>query len=315
MTKEEKKGKKDIKSDFRKAIRDRFISALEESIKKDESSWKAPWIEVACPTSIYKKYRGVNRIALMLVMLEKNSVDPRFFTFNQIADREGKFHKGKKWHLKKGSKATWVEYWSVWDYTDRKALNDPEEIKKAEEDGHKVYWKTFYNKVFHASDIEGMDPWVQEKHPENCPDDLIAKIAKGMEVPILHDQINRAYYVPSDDQVHLPKPEFFKTSEGYNATALHELAHSTGNKKRLDRPIENVFGNDEYAFEELVAEMASCFASEYLSVSLTETEFNNSKKYVKSWISGLKEKPEALEKAISAAEKDADYMYEAPKAK
>ena len=40
----------------------------------------------------------------------------------QIMDNDGKYHPNEKWHLKKGSKATYVEYWYPYDNAEKKAL-------------------------------------------------------------------------------------------------------------------------------------------------------------------------------------------------
>ena len=45
------------------------------------------------------------------------------------------------------------------------------------------------------------------------------------------------YYKPSEDRIQLVTPEQFR-SEGYYATALHELAHWIGHKSRLDRDLK-----------------------------------------------------------------------------
>ena len=82
-------------------------------------------------------------------------------------------------------------------------------------------------------------------------DELIDKIQKGMDLQILNDGGDRAYYSPKTDSVHLPEKDTFYNSYAYNATALHELSHATGAEKRLNRDIRNVFGTEKYAYEEL----------------------------------------------------------------
>ena len=70
---------------------------------------------------------------------------------------------------------------------------------------------------------------------------------------------NRAYYMPAMDLVWLPSPNDFESYEHYLATALHELAHWSGAKHRLDRQLNNRFGTKAYAAEELVAELSAAF--------------------------------------------------------
>ena len=52
----------------------------------------------------------------------------------QIMDNDKKYHPNEKWHLKKGSKATYVEYWYPYDNKERKALTW-EQYRDALQDG------------------------------------------------------------------------------------------------------------------------------------------------------------------------------------
>ena len=118
------------------------------------------------------------------------------------------------------------------------------------------------------------------------------------------------YYIPAKDEIHLPEKDSFFNSYAYNATALHELAHATGHEKRLNREMKGHFGTPEYAYEELVAEMTSCFLSADLQVEQTQEHIDNHKAYVQSWIQMIEDKPENLVKAIAQAEKASQYMDE-----
>jgi antirestriction protein ArdC len=51
----------------------------------------------------------------------------------------------------------------------------------------------------------------------------------------------------------------FKNRDCYAATLLHELSHWTGHETRLACNLRNRFGSQEYAAEELVAELSSAF--------------------------------------------------------
>jgi antirestriction protein ArdC len=65
----------------------------------------------------------------------------------------------------------------------------------------------------------------------------------------------------------MPARECFVDEAHYYSTALHELAHWTGAKGRLDRTSEKgAFGTPEYAKEEIRADMASLFLSAELGI-------------------------------------------------
>ena len=122
-----------------------------------------------------------------------------------------------------------------------------------------------------------------------------------------YENDTQAYYIPSRDEIHLPNRLTFSSLSGFWGTAMHELAHWTGHESRLNRAIENNFGNRAYAREELVAEVSSWL----LAVSLgTPHEPQNSASYLASWVSDFKDKPRELYRAISQAQKVVDYLLE-----
>lgn len=137
---------------------------------------------------------------------------------------------------------------------------------------------------------------------------MINTLSSNMGVDIVHDGGDRAFYRQKEDKIHLPDSGVFFTEYAYHSTALHELAHSTGHPSRLDRNLNGGFGSEDYAYEELIAEITSCFMSAELEIPQLDEDLNNHKAYVQSWVSAIREKPESLVKAIVEAEKTAAYM-------
>lgn len=129
-----------------------------------------------------------------------------------------------------------------------------------------------------------------------------------MGVEITNEGGDRAYYSIREDKIFLPKKTAFTSDYEYNSTALHELSHATGAQKRLDRDIRNSFGTEKYAYEELVAEISSCFMGEHLTIQMPTEHMENHKAYVQSWIKQISEKPAVLMKAIRDAESSANYL-------
>jgi antirestriction protein ArdC len=104
----------------------------------------------------------------------------------------------------------------------------------------------------------------------------------------------------------------FKSNEDYLATLAHEIVHSTGSVKRLDRgfmvPVESrLVQNDEYAFEELVAELGSVFICSDFGI---RSDFNDHVGYLESWFAAINKEPKFLFKAISAASMAAYYFLD-----
>ncbi len=96
-------------------------------------------------------------------------------------------------------------------------------------------------------------------------------------------------------------PEFY-------ATALHEVGHSTGHKNRLNRNMEGAFGSEEYAKEELCAEIASMFIEQDLEIAVAEKHKQNNSAYIQHWKEKIKEDPNVLFKAIADAERISKYV-------
>jgi antirestriction protein ArdC len=103
--------------------------------------------------------------------------------------------------------------------------------------------------------------------------------------PIITESITTPHYRPSTDTVSTPPMSHAVSPEAYYSVMFHELAHSAGHAKRLNRPLENKFGTKEYAREELIAEMAACFLCAEAGI---EPMIDNSASYIDSWLGALK---------------------------
>ena len=293
--------------EFRDSLVQMFISALEEK----QLDWKQGWqgIELQAPVNYANgtRYKGINRLYLSLCMMKFGWEDYRFMTINQV--------KAKGWKISKGAKSCKVEYWMPFDFKNKQVITWAEyneileKIKTDNDSEEKVGLVAKYYNVFNGIFIEGI-PFLQVGTVSESikPDDLIARLSSGMGVEILNDGGNQAFYRPSEDKIHLPMASAFYSDYDYNSTALHELAHSTGAERRLNRDLSGHFGSESYAKEELVAEITSAFMGIYLSGDGQKSDFSNHKAYVQSWIQAIKDKPSSLFEAIKQAEKASSYM-------
>ncbi len=289
--------------EFRQSIADAFIKALEEH----PIDWKKMWRCDNIPQNGLRKipYKGLNRMMLSLRQNAEGWEDSRWYTFKQIKDNG--------WHLIKGSKHSTVEYWMPYDLEQHKLVSW-KEYQAFKQSGGEVELRyslrSRYYYVYNGCQIEGLPPMDAEQAKGNKiePAELIEKISTSMGVPITNDGGDFAYYQPSTDSIHLPKTSSFFTNYAYNATALHELSHATGHPSRLNRDLKGGFGSESYAYEELVAEISSCFMSADLPIETTEEHIANHKAYVQSWIQDIKEQPETLIQAIKEAEKAATFL-------
>ena len=117
-----------------------------------------------------------------------------------------------------------------------------------------------------------------------------------------------AYYDPRTDLIRMPYKRFFRDTEAYYSTLLHELSHWSGHHSRLDRFAAYNRSSQDYAREELVAEIASMFLSAETGLRQTPEHFANHASYVASWISLLEADPNAIFTASAEAKKAADFI-------
>lgn len=327
------KGKK---RDLRTELTEKIVESLDRGVVP----WAKPWVDSAAPHNgiSERPYHGGNRLMLRLVAQEKGYSDPRWMTFNQARENG--------WMVAKGEKGVRVEYWKPPELKtkgDEKTPDGREEPNEnASEKTPQRGWRVFTAVVFNAEQIVapvkdadnnpvlerivGEDGIAKErpvmqkltevlpfkKARDFVPIERAQQIVESVPAVVEHGG-DRAYYRPSTDQIQLPLPESFKTTEAYYATRLHETAHWTGHESRLNREgitSRSPFGSEIYAKEELRAELASVFLAQEIGVALDESHFANHAAYIKSWAKDLRENKHEIFAASRDAEKMADYILE-----
>ncbi len=285
-------------------ITSKVISQIEEAIKTGEHfTWTKSWKGMPLGNFIsyqgknFKEYRGINRLLL------DNGL---YITYNQLQEYASN-HPEKSFKVKKGSKKHTVYFYKISEYKDKD--ENGEEIVK-------VYPLMRFYGVFNIKDIEGLDDYnpVPEYHYDETElslkaDKLIKEFCEkdGLTLNIVKGS-DRCFYRPSTHEVCVPEKSAFTSLEEYYAAVFHELVHATS--KYLKRDIAgHCFGSKDYSFEELVAELGSCFLMQSLGFETTNT-FKNSTAYLQGWLSAIKENDVSfIVKASNQAQKAADYFF------
>ena len=257
--------------------------------------WRKPW---TLPAGVYpqnvegKSYRGINAILLGMTPFE----DPRWVTFKKAKELGG--------HVSKGEKGMPIVFWKWLEVKDDNAM---------EADATKNIPMLKRYTVFNVSQCEGLSvPPLDTK--VSTPDwnviEEAESIVSGMpNAPIIsEDGGTQAFYIPSKDGIHMPpKPAFDDAGEWYS-TLFHEMTHSTGHAKRLDRSTVTAtarFGSPTYSREELVAE----FGAAYLChTSGIENTIDNSAAYIDGWLKKLCNDKKLAIVAAAQGQKAADYI-------
>ena len=310
-------------ADIYKMITDKIIGMLKSASPTDyHRAWKDDAFFIPLNYDSKKPYRGVNRLLLQeRIGFAGAFRNPYFLTFKQI-----KKHKGT---LKKGAKGYEVIYYSIlyvvpadknsgrkaYSSTNaQKVLDFLHKYNLPESEVTRIPMIRYYN-VYNGEDITGIDFKLPEvKIGRAVPDTATENRAAQLIVenypnpPAIKHGGNEAYYSPARDYIKLPKQEQFDTINDYYRTLFHELTHSTGHKKRLNRGIHFLL-DDDYAKEELVAEFGAVFLSAWAGIMWYNNK--NHAAYLKGWNSAIKEAQndnKFLMRAASLAQQATDYI-------
>jgi len=115
-----------------------------------------------------------------------------------------------------------------------------------------------------------------------------------------------ACYSPVADKIKCPTPDQFDSTESYYGVLLHELVHWTGHKTRCNRDLLNSFGSEDYAKEELVAELGAAFLCSDLGI--TPEPRQDHAGYLASWLKVLKSDKKFIVRAATKAQAAIDHL-------
>ena len=311
-------------ADIYKMVTDKIIGMLKSASPTDyHRAWKDDVFFIPINYASKKPYRGINRLLLQeRIGFAGAFRNPYFLTFKQI-----KKHKGT---LKKGAKGYEVIYYSIryvvpadknsgrkaFSSTNaHKVLDFLDKYKLSEDIVTRIPMIRYYN-VYNGADIENIDFKLDELQigravPDSATENRAAQliVENYPNPPAIKHEGNQAYYNPASDYIKLPKQEQFDTVNDYYRTLFHELTHSTGHNKRLNRGIHLMLEKDDYAKEELVAEFGAVFLSAWAGIMWYNNK--NHAAYLKGWNSAIKEAKndnKFLMRAASLAQQATDYI-------
>lgn len=186
-------------------------------------------------------------------------------------------------------------------------------LNEKDKDGNETDKKFPYLKwttVFKISQCDGLEQkfnldanTLYDFNPDQTGDEVAADYVKREKIKLKVKRCDKACYSPALDTVTMPIPEQFQNNAEYYSTLFHELTHSTGHPKRLNRLTKvAAFGDDEYSAEELVAEIGSASILATLGIE-NEKTFRNSTAYVQNWLKALKNDKKLIVTAAAKAEK------------
>lgn len=327
-------GRKNKSDEILKKFADMMVKIIK---KANANNWKKGWMGVngsiqGLPQNISgRTYSGGNSFFLMFNTAEKGYKTPVYMTFKQA--------KEQNLHVKSGEKSVPIFKWGL-------SIKDENGKRVSEEDYNAMSQEERatmdvrpFPKMFHVFNIDQTN--LEEVNKKRY-DAIVARFqtpeqevkdTEGMYVNEALDRMfeqkawhaniqydkpaDQAFYRPSTDTIVLPMKEQFKLGKTpeevyhdgmeYYSTALHEMAHSTGHESRLDRKF-GAQGTDNYAHEELIAEMTSALVGSTMGFDRKILE--NNANYLSGWLSRLRDKPETITTIMTDVGKASDMIIE-----
>jgi antirestriction protein ArdC len=282
------------------AIAQQIIDQLQQGVKP----WIQPWSVSRATTALPHRatgetYRGINVLLLWVATAAHGYTSPIWMTYRQAGVLGGQ--------VRRGSTGTVVVYYG--------SAPEKEGARGADDGaacaGNYRFLKSY--RVFNCDQIEGL-PGRFAAEPSASPTHDGAERIDRLEAAF--DRVgaavnrggDRAFYRPADDIIQMPPIERFRDAEQFYATLAHEMAHWTGGEKRLQRVFGTRFGDQAYAAEECVAELASAIIGSH--AGLRPDHISDHAAYIAHWITAMKADAGYILNCASLAQAAADYVVE-----
>lgn len=291
--------------DLYQEVTDKIIAAIEAGT----APWQQPWTELAelglpMNGTSGRHYRGINTMLLFMSSQEHSYTDNRWFTYKQTSELGAQ--------VRKGEKSTPVVFFKMLQASEREDDNAKVSAKDgrpgtlstsgSDDKPRQIPFLTEY-RVFNASQVDGLAP--QERPERNwTPIEAVNEVVARLK-PDIRFGGNRAFYAPGlgRDFIQMPKGAFPSAAD-FSGTLLHEISHWSGSPFRLNRQF-GLWGTDEYAREEIRAELAAAMLSADLGVPTT---MESHAAYIGSWVKRLKVDKFEIFRAARDAGKIADFV-------
>ena len=334
-----KKYNSDGRSAEDKAL-DKFAEMMIDRISSIQQDWKKPWFTegaLSWPKNLSgREYNGMNALMLMMHCEKQGYKLPVFCTFDRVTglnfskDKQGARQQVKDGNgaplphvgVNKGEKSfpVFITTFSVVNKESKEKIkyDDYRQMPEDEREKYNVYPKLQVYNVFNVAQTNLQEarpelykkledantqsrPMQQDGNDFTFP--AIDKMIKDNEwiCPIKPTYGDNAYYSISRDEIVVPEKRQFKDGESFYSNLAHEMAHSTGAEKHLDRLTPTSFGSKEYAREELVAELSAALVSQRYGMSKNLKE--DSAAYIKNWLESLREEPQFIKTVLTDVKK------------
>lgn len=283
-------------NDLRQNITDSIIASLSKGVLP----WKKPWScrgNSGAPTNIVSKkpYKGINPILLTI---------HQQYRFDFLSKWYGTFEQWRKLGAKVKPRPTDLRKGELWGcpiiYYNMLTKFEEDPITGIEIERKFPVLKSFV--VFNIDQVEG---------------DHLDHLRADKEIIVEHDFIDfepaerfieklnfdiryggdRAFYRVGG-HIQVPHKTAFESPKEFYSTLFHECIHNTCFTLGI---------KEDYATEELIAEMGSCYLSSILNIPSSEDR-SNSESYISHWLGHLGKNNKYIFWASAKASRCVDYL-------
>ena len=285
------------KQDVYRQVTETIVQAVEQNAGTLQMPWHRGGELGGRPCNAHTKrlYSGVNVLTLWVTAAKRGYASEWWATYRQWQALGA--------YVRRGEKGTPIVFYKKFE------PESEEEPAETERKKPRFFARTSW--VFNTVQVEGHSP------PERKPRNLVEiiqeadKLVASTGADIRHGWLN-ACYNPLQDYISMPGKERFTgtatstPTESYYAVLFHELTHWTGHKKRLNRSFECPIPVQNYAMEELVAELGAAFLC--ADVGVTNSPRPDHAAYVASWLQAMENDTRVIFTAARKATEAADYI-------
>lgn len=274
----------------------RITHEIIAAIEAGPGNWRMPWhhdgAAVTRPTNVAscKRYRGINVLALWIAAESRGYGSGLWGTFRQWQAAGAQ--------VRKGERGTTVVLWKPFGANADNNRGDDERRSGG------MFARAF--SVFNLAQVEGYEPPTSVTLPESKRFAHADQFVAALNIPVIEGAYD-AHYRIDLDRIFMPTFGSFYDPTAAVGTLIHECAHATGAKHRLDRNFEERYKRDWLPIEEACAELTASFVLADLGIAHHPRPDHAA--YVASWLSALKQDSRAIFTAASKAQQAADWMW------
>jgi antirestriction protein ArdC len=275
----------------------RITAEIVAAIEAGAGDWKMPWHHdgsaISRPSNVgsERRYRGVNVIALWIAAQAAGYASGVWGTYRQWLAVDAQ--------VRKDERGTTVVLWKQMTST-----RDDDEDGDEDSGRPRIFARAFT--VFNVAQVDGYAPRPVAPLPETERFAHADAFIDALNIPVTFGAYD-AHYRIDLDHIFMPPFDAFHEAAGYYGTLIHEAAHGSGAKQRLDRNFNERFRRDAVAIEEATAELTASFVLADLGIAHRPRPDHAA--YVASWLRVLKGDPRAIFTAASKAQAAADWMH------